>query len=123
MVLIMVLLNSDLNTGSIFSIVAIGWRISEEKFMKTFVPQLSNLKIKYSIGLIGNDNFNGVGMWPFLTTYIDNPDNLARFGNSILTDTPYNVAFRESTPGNPESPIGKPHESNDIGLEFDLLMV
>lgn len=102
-----------------FPSVAVGWRISEEPFFQRIFPQVSNLKMKYSIGLIGNDNFNGVGMWPFITTYVDNTDNLARFGNSSFTDTPYDVAFREGTPGNPYL-RWETARKQDAGLEFDL---
>ena len=102
-----------------FPSFAAGWRISEEKFIKKILPQLTNLKLKYSIGLIGSDNFNGVGMWPFITSYVSNPDKLSRFGNSAFTETPYNLAFREGTPGNPDVRWEKARKQ-DIGLEFDL---
>jgi len=102
-----------------FPSLAMGWRISEEEFIKKNIPQLSNLKFRYSIGLIGNDNFNGVGMWPYMTTYIDNPDKLARFGSSVITDTPYNTAFREGTPGNPYL-RWETARKQDFGLEIDF---
>lgn len=102
-----------------FPSVAVGWRISEEKFAKKIIPQLSNLKLKYSIGLIGSDNFNGVGMWPYITTYVNNPDKLTRFGNWVLTETPYNNGFREGTPGNPDL-RWETARKQDLGLEFEF---
>jgi TonB-linked SusC/RagA family outer membrane protein len=102
-----------------FPSLAAGWRVSEEEFFKRILPQISNLKIKYSIGLIGNDNFRGMSMWPFITTYLNNPDNLARFGNSVFTDTTYDIAFREGTPGNPYL-RWETARKQDMGLEFDL---
>jgi TonB-linked SusC/RagA family outer membrane protein len=102
-----------------FPSLAAGWRISEELFFKRMFPQISNLKIKYSIGLIGNDNFRDMSMWPFITTYVNNPDRLARFGNSVFTNTPYNVAFREGTPGNP-SLRWETARKQDAGLELEL---
>lgn len=102
-----------------FPSLAVGWRLSEENFIKNKVPQISNLKLKYSIGLVGNDNFTGMSMWPYMTTFINNPDKLARFGNGALTDTPYNSGFRESTPGN----INLRWEiarKQDLGVEFDF---
>lgn len=38
-----------------FPLVSGGWRISEENFMKTAFPELSNLKIRGSYGVIGED--------------------------------------------------------------------
>jgi TonB-linked SusC/RagA family outer membrane protein len=96
-----------------------GWRVSEEQFFKRLVPQITNMKIKYSIGLIGNDNFRGMGMWPFITSYVDNPDRLARFGSNVLTDTPYGTAFREGIPGNPFL-RWETARKQDMGIEFDL---
>jgi TonB-linked SusC/RagA family outer membrane protein len=102
-----------------FPSFAVGWRISEENIVRNNFPQLTNLKIKYSIGKIGSDNFNGLGMWPYITSYVNNPDELARFGNGALMDTPYNVAFREGTPGNPDL-MWETARKQDFGLEFEL---
>lgn len=39
-----------------FSAVAVGWRISEEAFLKDKISWLSDLKLKASIGVLGNQN-------------------------------------------------------------------
>ncbi len=47
-----------------FPSVAIGWRVSEESFIKNNIPQISNLKLRYSIGWIGSDNLgNNAPQW------------------------------------------------------------
>lgn len=48
-----------------FPSVSLGWRLSEEAFMKRF-SNLDNLKIRGSYGILGND---AVGGWQWLTNY------------------------------------------------------
>lgn len=40
-----------------FPALAVGWNLSEEKFIKNKINWLDLLKIRYSIGDVGNDNF------------------------------------------------------------------
>lgn len=49
----------------IFPSVSLGWRLSEEAFMKKF-SNLDNLKVRGSYGILGND---AVGGWQWLTNY------------------------------------------------------
>lgn len=49
-----------------FPSVAVGWRISEEKFMKNTRGWVDNLKIKASIGKLGNQN---IGNYPYQSVY------------------------------------------------------
>lgn len=42
-----------------FPAVALGWIVSQEKFMRPLAPVLSNLKLKASWGKAGNSNING----------------------------------------------------------------
>ncbi|MDF7810601.1 TonB-dependent receptor [Hymenobacter sp. YC55] len=42
-----------------FGAGSIGWRISEEDFFKNALPQVSNLKLRASYGVNGNDNLPG----------------------------------------------------------------
>ncbi|MEO7766193.1 MAG: hypothetical protein ABIS01_02160, partial [Ferruginibacter sp.] len=44
------------NRFGYFPAFAGGWNIAKEKFMKTLLPQLNNLKIRYSSGISANDN-------------------------------------------------------------------
>lgn len=44
------------NKNGFFPAVSAGWRLSEEAFISDNVPQLSQLKLRASYGLLGNDN-------------------------------------------------------------------
>ncbi len=54
------------NRWGIFPGVSVGWRISEEPFLKDNAPWLDNLKIRASYGEQGNDQ---VDAFQYLTTY------------------------------------------------------
>lgn len=43
-----------------FPAVALGWNIAEEKFIRKKMDWLDLLKIRYSVGEVGNDNFGGL---------------------------------------------------------------
>lgn len=47
---------SSQNQWGTFPSVSLGWRISEENFMKENIPWVDNLKIRASIGNLGNNN-------------------------------------------------------------------
>lgn len=49
-----------------FPSVAAGWRISEEDFLKETSSWISNLKLKASAGVLGNQN---IGNYPYQATY------------------------------------------------------
>lgn len=51
---------------TLFPAVSIGWRLSEEKFFKETLPFVDNLKIRGSVGKLGNDT--GVNAYMFLRT-------------------------------------------------------
>ena len=46
------------NRWGVFPAFNLGWRISEENFVKNGVPQISNLKIRGGWGILGSDNLN-----------------------------------------------------------------
>jgi TonB-linked SusC/RagA family outer membrane protein len=117
---------------SLFPSLALGWRISEEKFMKESIPQISNLKVKYSLGLVGNDNLKGI-QWGYLTTWrnwdkagtADGPFQQFGYPNygyspyySDPTKTPVPV-YVEGTPGNPNLQWEMAKKQN-IGVELGL---
>jgi len=54
------------NRWGVFPGVSLGWRISEEPFIKDNVPAISNLKIRASYGEQGNDQ---IAAFQYLTTY------------------------------------------------------
>lgn len=110
----------------LFPSLAVGWRVSEEKFMKEHLPFVSNLKLKYSIGLVGNDNLPGVGQWPYVTTWneykngdvIFSGSGYPYFGYPTPKITPYPI-FIEGTPGNPDLRWEKARKQN-YGIELGL---
>ncbi len=101
-----------------FPSLAIGWRVSEEALVKKYLPFISNLKIKYSIGAIGNDNLSGVGKWPYMTVWEGN-DVLPYFGSMGITQSLYPASI-EGTPGNADLRWEKATKQN-IGIEYGFL--
>jgi TonB-linked SusC/RagA family outer membrane protein len=91
-----------------FPSVAAGWMLSNERFIKDNVSWLDELKVRYSYGLVGNDNvdLNGV-QWPYATvwgTYNwtesgSNPHEATYYGYP----SPYKeyTKYDEGNPGNP----------------------
>ena len=110
----------------LFPSLAVGWRISEEKLIKEHMPFVSNLKLKYSIGLVGNDNLPGVGQWPYVTTWnsytngnvLFSGSGYPYFGYPSPTATKYPI-FVEGTPGNPDLSWEKARKQN-FGVEIGL---
>lgn len=107
-----------------FPSLALGWRLSEEEFIKEKAPFISNLKLKYSLGQVGNDRLSGVGQWPFVTSWVSGyPTGLGgdasqNFGYPTGIVSPYPV-YREGVPGNPELHWEASTKQN-IGAEFGL---
>ena len=116
---------------ALFPSIALGWRLSEEKIIKDNVPQISNLKLKYSIGLVGNDNLKGI-QWGYLTTWrtwdkgldgsVFQQFGYPNFGYSPYysdpTKTPIPV-YVEGTPGNPNLQWEMAKKQN-FGIELGL---
>lgn len=50
-----------------FPSLAVGWRVSEEPFLKKNVSWITNLKLKASWGKLGNDN---IGNYPWQSVYV-----------------------------------------------------
>jgi len=47
---------SKVNRYGYFPSVSIGWRVSEEQFMKNSLPWVSNMKLRASYGIVGNQS-------------------------------------------------------------------
>jgi len=120
---------------SLFPSLALGWRISEEKFLKDNFPQISNLKVKYSLGLVGNDNLRDI-QWGYLTTWRNwdkagtgagGDGAFQQFGYPNFGYSPYysnptqtsNSVYLEGTPGNPNLQWEMAKKQN-IGVELGL---
>ena len=89
--------------------VSLGWRISEENFIKNNIPQISNLKLKASYGQTGVEgtaNFNYLSGYSISGSYIYDSNTailpglkstgLANEEASWATSTIYNVGFEGS---------------------------
>ena len=67
------------NRWGYFPSVALGWRISEEQFMKN-VDWLSNLKLRLSYGETGQQDI--INDYPYMTTFsVSYPESCYRFGD------------------------------------------
>ena len=88
----------------IFPSASIGWRVTEESFMKN-IPTISEMKLKVSYGLAGNNAFSNYGSIGILGA-----DNYV-FGNALVnglaTSTIGNLTWEKS-------------RQTDIGLELGL---
>lgn len=81
---------SEDNRWGYFPAVSVGWRLSEEGFMKDYADVINNLKIRGSWGITGNDRINA---WQYLRT-ISLDKNAYVFGGKLVNglktgDVPY----------------------------------
>ena len=70
------------NQWGVFPSAAVAWRVSEEDFMRRF-PAISDLKLRYSYGVNGNQAFNNYRA--FSDYVIGNPQAQVQFGNQFVT--------------------------------------
>jgi TonB-linked SusC/RagA family outer membrane protein len=108
------------NRFDFFPSVAGGWMISNENFLKD-EKWLSKLKLRYSYGLVGNDNLNTGSTWPYLTiwnTYGVNSYESNYYGYpSAYREY---IRYNEGNPGNPDLHWEKAKKQN-LGFEFAAL--
>ena len=82
-----------------FSGASIGWRLSEERFIRDNMPAIDNMKIRGSWGTLGSDN---TGNFQFLTGYTYPSGNYILGGNIVtagMVDTGVpnpNITWEES---------------------------
>ncbi len=67
-----------------FPSLAAGWRVTEEEFFKAAFPWVSNLKLKASWGILGNQN---IGDYPYQSTL--SPGRDYPFGTGITSGAAY----------------------------------
>lgn len=99
----------------LFSSYSLGWRASEEKWIKAFAGDgLSNLKFRYSYGTVGNDKgaprFNYIQSFNALTTQ-------AKFG--LYQDFNWSPIYQEGQLADPNSTWEKSIKQN-LGIELGL---
>ncbi len=97
------------NRWGFFPSVSLGWNVARESFMQNFTDILSNLKVRGSWGLLGNQN--GAGLYTFSSTMGVNP-----LGNYFFND---GRDMYINAPGvvDPNTTWEKV-ESRNIGLDF-----
>lgn len=98
-----------------FNSGAVGWRISEEKFMKFSRNWLDNLKVRYSIGQVGDDNI--WQRWIYATQWATH--NALGFSTTPGQVSPY-TWYKESQIGNPDIHWEKSLKQN-FGIDFSFM--
>lgn len=101
---------SEDNRYGYFPSVAVGWLVSNEPFLQN-AGWLSNLKLRASWGVIGNDRINPYGAFPVVTSNIN-----AVFGE----EENINTGSTQQELGNPDLQWEET-EQLDIGLELGFL--
>lgn len=79
-----------------FAAGSVAWRLSEEEFFKTAVPMVSNLKLRASYGVNGNDGLGGAYGGNYLTApiinqnvnYVDGNGNIVNGSAQITLSSP-----------------------------------
>jgi len=97
-----------------FPSVAIGWLISEESFMRNLQEDITKLKLRASVGSVGNDNIGG-RRFAYITTINSNSSGY-HFG---YTDSNYYTGIQEGEVGVSDLTWEKALKMN-IGLELGL---
>ena len=99
-----------------------GWLISNERFIKD-QPNwqwLDKLKLRYSYGVVGNDNLNTGSTWPYLTiwnTYTPNSRGVEQNWYGYPYGYQEYIRYNEGNPGNPDLRWEKATKQN-LGFEF-----
>ena len=93
------------NKYGYFPSASVAWKVTEEPFMKN-VPVISNLKLRASYGVTGNQNIGNFG-------YLDKVNSLTNIWGNATT-----VASSKSI-GNPDLKWEENHQT-DIGLDLGL---
>ncbi len=93
----------------VFPSISLGWRMSEEGFLKDNVPQLENLKIRTSYSQTGKD---AVGNFQYLSGY--------SYGNAYINGSNVSTGLYETAMANPFLTWETMTISN-VGLDFSIL--
>jgi TonB-linked SusC/RagA family outer membrane protein len=93
-----------------FQGVSLGWRLSEESFIKDNLPSIDNLKLRGSWGNLGSDN---TGNFQFLTGYT------YPSGNYIMTGTTVTGGMVDSGTPNPNI-TWEESQIWDLGVDISL---
>jgi TonB-linked SusC/RagA family outer membrane protein len=99
---------SDKNKYALFPSVAVGWRITEEPFMKN-IPGISDLKLGFGYGQVGNE---GIGNFETISTFVAG-------GNTVLGGVEQSGAQPARIP-NPEL-TWETTEGYNFSLDFGFI--
>ncbi|WP_375418942.1 SusC/RagA family TonB-linked outer membrane protein [uncultured Hymenobacter sp.] len=99
------------NQYGVFPSASVGWRISEEPFVKSALPTMNQLKLRGSYGVLGNSN---IPSYLFLSTY--------EFvnGQNFLPGAPPSLGYTQTLIPNPNIKWESVYESN-VGLDAEFL--
>ncbi len=100
---------------SVFPSLALGWRVSQESFMKS-LPFINNFKIRGSWGLTGNQAISPYGT---LSSYVTNTDDAGVVFNGN-TPTVITNGIMMGNPGNPDLKWETTEQTN-VGVDVDAL--
>ena len=108
-----------------FPSLGLGWQISDEHFFKPLDKFVDKLKVRYSIGQVGSDNF-AAQRWAYMSTWSVG-DNNAKGVFGTVFQGPYGnspgasyLQYKEAQVGNPELQWEVSTKQN-IGIEFAFL--
>lgn len=101
------------NRYGLFPAASIGWNVAKESFVKDHIDFLSNLKLRASYGLVGNDKIGSSFNYYYLPSWSNSGS--INFGTSSNTFT----GIREGTLGNDQVTWEK-EKKLDIGVDFGL---
>ncbi|MFZ4724426.1 MAG: TonB-dependent receptor [Paludibacter sp.] len=105
-----------------FPSVGLGWMLSNESFLKQ--PWLDKLKLRYSIGTVGSDNFASE-RWAYATRWGLDGGDIMTFGPTYTTTDSRTGAgatylqYKESVVGNPNLHWEVSRKQN-IGIDFSI---
>ncbi len=98
------------NHWGTFPAFSVGWRLSEESFLKDRLPGVSDLKLRYSLGLNGNQPS---GLYTAQSTYSYSvPQSYVQFGTGFIPTVQPSAA-------NPNLKWEQ-SRTNDVGLDYAL---
>lgn len=109
----------------LFPSVGVSWNLANESFMQNVAGDwLDILKLRYSIGLVGNDRVDVGSQWPYVTIWEERgtgDDDLTRLDQSAF-GWPYSnydgyTIYVEGTPGNPNLKWETARKQN-LGLDL-----
>lgn len=101
------------NRWGVFPAFSVGWRLSEESFLKN-VQAVQNIKLRASWGRLGNQNINNIaGDYPYIQAITQNYESSYNFGGALVPGAAItNLVDRSIS--------WETTESTDIGLDFSL---